>query len=75
MMGGESGEGGVGADSQVLSSMAEKGGMDMSLMKNMKAFLQNNKGSIAKMMNSNVVDSKHKEQFTKAVNLLNKLNI
>ena len=75
MMGGESGEGGVGADAQMLSSMAEKGGMDINLMKNMKSFLNQNKGSIDKMMSSNVVGSEQKEQFSKAVKLLNKLNI
>lgn len=75
MMGGESGEGGVGADAQMLTSMAEKGGMDINLMKNMKSFLNQNKGSIDKMMSSNVVGSEQKEQFSKAVKLLNKLNI
>ncbi len=75
MMGGESGEGGVGADAQMLSSMAEKGGMDINLMKNMKSFLNQNKGSIDKMMSSNVVGSEQKEQFSKAVKLLDKLNI
>ena len=75
MMGGESGEGGVGADSEIIRSMASKGGMDINLMRNMKSFLNQNKDSIDKMMNSNVVTGEHKEQFSKAVKLLNKLNI
>ena len=74
MMGGESGEGGVGADSQVLKPMGDKGGMDINLMRNMKAFLNENKSSIDRMMDSDVVSSDHKEKFSKAVKLLNKLN-
>jgi hypothetical protein len=75
MMGGESGEGGVGADSEMLKTLGEKGGMDMSLMRNMKSFLNNNKESIKNMMSSNHITGQHKEQFTKAVKLLDKLNI
>ena len=52
MMGGQTGEGGVGADSEMIKSMSEKGGMDINLMKNMKSFLDTNKGSIDKMMNN-----------------------
>jgi len=75
MMGGQTGEGGVGADSEMIKSMSEKGGMDINLMKNMKSFLDTNKGSIDKMMQSNLITGEHKEKFSKAVNLLNKLNI
>ena len=75
MMGGQTGEGGVGADSEMLKSMSDKGGMDINLMKNMKSFLDTNKGSIDKMMKSNLITGEHKEKFSKAVNLLNKLNI
>ena len=75
MMGGQTGEGGVGADSEMIKSMSEKGGMDINLMKNMKSFLDTNKGSIDKMMKSNLITGEHKEKFSKAVNLLNKLNI
>ena len=75
MMGGESGEGGVGADSEMLRSIADKGGMDINLMRNMKSFLNSNKESINNMMASNHITGQHKEQFTKAVKLLNKLNI
>ena len=71
----ESGEGGVGADSQVLKPMGDKGGMDINLMRNMKSFLNENKSSIDRMMDSDVVSSDHKEKFSKAVKLLNKLNI
>ena len=58
------------------AGMGGMGGMNMQMIKSMKDFLTQNGSKMQDMiMNNNAISSKQKEQFSQAMNLVNKLNI
>lgn len=58
------------------SGTAGMGGMNMEMIKSMKDFLSQNGSKMTDMvMKNGSISSKQKEQFSQAMNLVNKLNI
>ena len=68
--------GAMGKQEITPSGTAGMGGMNMQMIKSMKDFLTQNGSKMQDMvMNNNAISPKQKEQFSQAMNLVNKLSI
>jgi len=68
--------GAMGKEEITPSGTDGMGGMNMQMIKSMKAFLTQNGSKMQNMiMNNNAISPKQKEQFSQAMSLVNKLNV